>query len=83
MSNSAILIIQWADPDYPAVGNMNLHKVSFLGRKGRLVYHTIFWPDDPASYIEARMEVDAWAQANEYEIVDVKDYLDGVDLGNL
>ncbi|GEM_PF-4796195 len=70
---SAILWVQLFDPDYPAVGNLDLHEVKFL-RKGKLVYHEPFWHGEvegPLSYTAARTRVAAWAEANGYEIVDV------------
>ena len=69
----AILWVQLADPDYPAVGNLDLHEVGFL-RRGKLVYHEPFWTGEVEgrlSYAAARARVEAWAEANGYEIVDV------------
>jgi hypothetical protein len=69
----AILWVQLSDPDYSVVGNLDLHEVGFL-RKGKMVYHEPFWNGEiegRLSYTAARARVEAWAEANGYEIVDV------------
>ncbi len=71
----AVLWVQLYDPDYPLVGNLDLHEVGFW-RRGKLVYHETFWHDvpvdSPLGYGAARTRIDQWAEANGYEIVEVE-----------
>ena len=75
MAKQAILYVIMPDPDNPEWGNLDLHPASTMFGRGRLLWHEVFKimdNNEELSYARAKRDMEAWAAANGYEIVETR-----------